>query len=84
MGKTKLCVFNEHTLGYIIPEQPYRVHILHTSILRGSYLNGHSSVIYVNDGTVRLASKKDFDDFRVCFNGFNNPELYEFSTEHVA
>ena len=83
MSKTKLVVFNEHTLGYIIPEQPYRVHILHTSILRGSYYTDRS-VIYVNDGTIRLASKQDFDNFRVCFNGFNNPELYEFTTEHVS
>ncbi len=78
MEKTKLVVFNEHTLGYILPELPDRVQILHTSILRGSYLSD-SSIIYVCDGNVRLASEKDFNDYRVCFNGFNNENLYLFS-----
>jgi len=80
MERIKLVVFNEHTLGYILPEQPERVCILHTSILKGSYLSDRS-VIYVSDGTVRLASEKDFNDFRVMMNGFNNlPEIYEFAT----
>ena len=80
MERIKLVVFNEHTLGYILPEQPERVCILHTSILKGSYLS-NSSTIYVSDGTVRLASEKDFNDFRVMMNGFNNlPEIYEFAT----
>lgn len=77
--RTKLVVFNEHTLGYILPEMPDVVQILHTSILRGSYYTDRSR-IYVSDGVVRLASKKDFDDYRVCFNGFNNSEKYEFLT----
>jgi len=79
MERTKLVVFNEHTLGYIQPETPYKVSILHTSILRGSYYTDRS-VIYVSDGTIRLATEKDFEDYRVCFKGFNNPEKYEFST----
>jgi hypothetical protein len=60
-----------------MPEQPERVCILHTSILRGSYLS-NSSGIYVTDGTVRLATPKDFDEFRVSFKGFDNKELYEY------
>ncbi len=80
MDRTKLVVFNEHTLGYIMPEQPNRVCILHTSILRGSYLTDRSA-IYVSDGTVRLATEKDFNDFRVSFKGFDNKEMYEYETE---
>ena len=29
---------------------------------------------------VRLASEKDFEDYRVCFEGFDNPEMYEFDS----
>jgi hypothetical protein len=80
MERIKLVVFNEHTLGYILPEQPERVCILHTSILKGSYLS-NSSTIYVSDGTVRLASEKDFNSFRVLFSGYKNlPEIYEYDT----
>lgn len=78
MERTKLVVFNEHTLGYILPQLPERVQILHTSILRGSYYTDRS-VIYLSDGTVRLASEKDFDDYRCSFVGYKKEE-YEFLT----
>ena len=79
MERTKLVVFNEHTLGYILPQLPERVQILHTSILRGSYYTDRS-VIYVSDGVVRPASEKDFDAYRVHFGGFNNSDKYDFVT----
>ena len=80
MERIKLVVFNEHTLGYILPEQPERVCILHTSILKGSYLS-NSSTIYVSDGTVRLASEQDFNSFRVSFQGYDKlTEIYEYGT----
>jgi len=78
MERIKLVVFNEHTLGYILPEQPERVCILHTSILKGSYLTDRST-IYVSDGTVRLASEEDFNSFRVSFQGYDKlTEIYEY------
>jgi hypothetical protein len=78
MDKIKLVVFNEHTLGYILPEQPERVCILHTSILKGSYLSD-SSTIYVTDGTVRLATEEDFNSFRVSFEGYEQDPNYEYA-----
>jgi hypothetical protein len=78
MERIKLVVFNEHTLGYILPEQPNRVCILHTSILKGSYLS-NSSTIYASDGKVRLATEQDFNSFRVSFEGYNKlTEIYEY------
>ena len=79
MEKTKLVVINEHTLGYIMPETPNYAGILHTSVLRGSYYNGMGGPIYIKNENVRLDTKKDFDDYRVVFSGYEkHPELYEF------
>jgi len=76
--KTKLVVVNENTLGYILPELPNYISILHTSILRGSSISGRDS-IFINSGDrVRLATKEDFDLYRVDFTGYDNPNEYEY------
>ena len=84
--KIKLVVVNEHTLGYIQPELPNYVGVLHASILKGSPILGSplssmESILINNSHVVRLASKKDFDDFNHASNGYFNPELYEFKTD---
>jgi hypothetical protein len=78
-GKTKLVVFNEHTLGYIIPENAKEVYVLHESILKGATfrLNPVSSLINKND-TVRLATKEDFNEYRVSFEGYENNPNYQY------
>lgn len=80
MKKIKLVVVDEHTLGYIFPEQPNTYHILKESILKGSpynYNNGTSRLIY--NQKIRLASENDFNEFNVIFDGYkNNPNEYEF------
>ena len=84
MGKIKLVVYNEHTLGYIQPETPNIVSILHTSILRGSALN-NSSIIYTDTAkSLRLATEKDFNDYRVCFDGYKNDNDYEYQKTIVG
>jgi len=78
MSKIKLVVFNEHTLGYILPKTPNTLCVLHASILRGA-INSGSSHINSND-KVRLANEKDFEDYRIMFNGYkNNLQEYEYA-----
>jgi hypothetical protein len=81
MAKIKLVVVNEHTLAFITPELPTFGQILHASILKGATFCLHPDRIYTDGASVRLASEKDFNDFRVCFNGFNNDKVYEFSKD---
>jgi len=82
--KTMLVVVDEHTLGYIFP-QSFNVGILHTSVLKGSYLNAFSSHIDYRYHNVRLATEEDFNDYRCVFGSFKNREEYEYSTstEHI-
>lgn len=76
--KIKLVVMNEHTLGYIFPEQPKYLHILHASILKGSTFPNDGQSVYIGRGaTIRLASEQDFNDFRVVMNGYKSDE-YEY------
>ena len=80
--KIKLVVFNENTLGYILPELPELpdyVQVLHASVLKGALfeVNPSSKLIGKND-VVRLATHADFDDFRVFFGSFGNGE-YEYN-----
>jgi len=78
--KIKLAVYNNHTLGYILPELPNYIQPLHVSILKGAPFETHptSKIISKND-CVRLASEKDFEDFRCAFGSFENKYEYEFA-----
>lgn len=79
--KIKLVVYKEHTLGYILPELPNSVQILHSSPLKGA--NGTTNLqdnYHINNlNEIRLASEKDFDDFNVDFKGYDDKEVYEYS-----
>jgi len=78
MAKIKLVVFNEHTLGYISPELPQYVQPLRASILKGAPFETHETSKYISKAdNIRLASAKDFDDFRCSFVGYSKEE-YEF------
>ena len=76
--KIKLVVARKgKVLGYIFPEQPKRVHVLQSNDM--AVRNDESCVAR---GDERLASRKDFDKFRVCSDGYwNNPDEYEFAQD---
>ncbi len=78
--RIKLVVIDDHTLGYILPERPNSAQILHSSILKGSLGLDSGSSVNLKNRKVRLASEKDFDDFRVLFTpqGFGNSKEYIF------
>ena len=81
MDKIKLVVFNEYALGYIMPEQPDKVCTLADSVLRGAPFRVMNEPYYIGSkDTVRLAGKQDFETFRVVFDGYDNPQEYEFDT----
>lgn len=79
--KIKLVVYKGHTLGYILPELPNSVQILHSSPLKGanSTTNLQDNYHINNLNEIRLASDKDFDDFNVDFKGYDDKEVYEYS-----
>jgi hypothetical protein len=67
---TKYVVMNEHTLGIVYEEQPNLLWPLRASVLRGApWSTGHDPVGITELDTVRAASKDDFDDYRVCWEG---------------
>lgn len=78
--KIKLVVYKEHTLGYILPELPDSVQILHSSPLKGAIgtTNLQDNYHINNLNEIRLASEKDFDDFRVDFKGYDDKQVYEY------
>ncbi|MEO2050277.1 MAG: hypothetical protein ABGX00_00820 [Allomuricauda sp.] len=82
--KIKLVVIDEHTLGYIFPELPNSAGILRASILRGSNFNDMGGSISLHGATVRLASEKDFDDYRVVFDGYKNSPEYEYEENCIV
>lgn len=80
--KIKLVVIDNHTLGCIDPNSDYAT-VLHTSILRGSNHGSASPItaispMFIKGKEIRLASKQDFEEFRVSMNYFDNPNEYEF------
>ena len=64
---TKYVVLREHTLGYLIPEIPNTIGILHGSILRGSLYNNLDgwTIFNPNADEIRPATADDFKEYRV-------------------
>lgn len=86
-NRIKLVVIDEHTLGYINPDAPTQAYPLQVSILKGgtpSYpFGGAGQPIYLEDKKVRLASERDFDEYRVSFEGYKNDPAYEYAHQEL-
>lgn len=79
MKRTKLVVYNKYCLGYILPECPNMVCTLADSVLKGAPFRVMNEPYQITKSDkIRLASEKDFEDFRVSFEGYDNRELYEY------
>lgn len=80
----KLVVLDNHTLGYILPELPNYVQVLHASILKGAPFELFPSSKLIHKlSNVRLASEVDFNNFNHSFEGYGKPskysnDIYEF------
>lgn len=72
-----LIVVNEHTLAYTEPLQRHEYfYVLHASILRGSPYPKFGGHMIFPTHNIRLATAKDFEDYKVCFEGFDDTKEY--------
>lgn len=79
MEKIKLVVYNEYALGYIMPEEPNKVCTLVDRVTLGAPWRVMPEPYFIGSkDTVRLASRKDFDTLRLSFEGYDDPEVYEY------
>lgn len=79
MKRIKLIVYNEYCLGYILSEYPNMVCTLADSVLKGAPFRVINEPYQITKSDkIRLASEKDFEDFRVSFEGYDKRELYEY------
>lgn len=79
--KIKLVVVGEHTLGFIFPNSTM-LSILRESVLKGAGWRLHDDPLPLPryGETMRLATEKDFDDFRCSFEKrFYSREEYEYA-----
>ncbi|MBN7763690.1 hypothetical protein JYP52_21360 [Nitratireductor aquibiodomus] len=63
-------VLREHTLGFILPDFPDWMGVLHGSVLKGGHdwRNGPVHIAGMKD-QMRPALKADFDEYGVCWRG---------------
>ena len=81
MDKIRLVVYNENALGYIMPQQPDKVCTLADRTTLGAPFRTMLEPYFIGkNDTVRLAGRKDFDTFRLSFEGYDNTQMYEYDT----
>jgi hypothetical protein len=76
-GKTKIVVLEERYLGLIAPNSR-KVQILERSIIKGASTYGGSQPYFKTSyySSIRLATPKDFEDFKVQMKGFDNEDKF--------
>lgn len=76
--RTALVVLDNSVLGYVFPEFPANINILHS---RQSHRRDGETTHTVYDNNVRLATPEDFEHFRVLFTktGYGNRSEYIYS-----
>ena len=78
LDKIQIVVLNEHTLGYRNAGDNF-ICILKSLTLKGANFNESDGRKYLNAGdTVRLATPKDFEEFRISMDGYKQDPRYEF------
>jgi len=66
LSKSQYVVMNEHTLGYIQPQLPKLMGVLHGSVLRGSPHDWRNGPVWLADSAkLRPATRQDFADYCV-------------------
>ena len=80
MDKIRLVVYNEYALGYIMPQQPDKFCTFRDRTTLGAPFGQCLNLFHRKNDTVRLAGRKDFDTFRLSFEGYDNTQMYEYDT----
>lgn len=61
----KYVVYREHTMGILYPDNWLDIHCAH--VTKGATFQVHPEPTIVNVSELRLATEKDFDDYRISF-----------------
>jgi hypothetical protein len=78
--RIKVVVFKEHTIGFIFPEMPNSVSVLHSSLLKGAPFELWPACKVINKPEeVRLASNKDLEDFMIAPGQYDDETQYQMA-----
>lgn len=87
MSKIKIVVASqfgiENILGFITPDQPELLQILHASVLKGVVIGLYQSSMLIPN-KIREATSEDFETFRCVENGFKNDLNYSYKRNEQA
>jgi hypothetical protein len=77
--RIKLVVMDEHTLGYVHPKMQNYICIFRSLQSKGAPFRSCDIATIPLSKNWRLASSKDFEEYRCVFGSFGNKEIYEFA-----